>query len=56
MRKPTPACPLVDSELYSRWPFCRVVELLYFRQNYSRTITSHLGDIFDKCANGCNAD
>ena len=28
MRKPTPACPLLASEWYSRWPLWRVVNLL----------------------------
>ena len=29
-RKPTPACPLLASEWYSRWPLCRVVKLSSF--------------------------
>ena len=41
MRNPAPACPLLASEWYSRWPFWRVVKLSYFLRNYSSPITSY---------------
>ena len=41
MRKPTPACPLLASEWYSRWPLWRVVKLSYFLRTSPSPITSH---------------
>ena len=40
-RKPTPACPLLASEWYSRWPLWRVVELSSFLRTSPSPITSH---------------
>ena len=34
-RKPTPACPLLASEWYSRWPLRRVVKLSFFFPDFS---------------------
>ena len=41
MRKPTPACPLLASEWYSRWPLWRVVKLSSFLRTSPSPITSH---------------
>ena len=41
MRKPTPACPLLASEWYSRWPLWRVVKLSSFLRTSQSPITSH---------------
>ena len=41
MRKPTPACPLLASEWYSRWPVWRVVKLSSFLRTSPSPITSH---------------
>ena len=41
MRKPTPACPLLTSELCSRWPLWRVVKLSSFLRTFQSRITSH---------------
>ena len=41
MRKPTPACPLLASEWYSRWPLWRVVKLSYFLRTSPSPITFH---------------
>ena len=40
-RKPTPACPLLASEWYSRWPLRRVVKLSSFLRTSPSPITSH---------------
>ena len=40
-RKPTPACPLLSSEWYSRWPRWRVVKLSSFLRTSPSPITSH---------------
>ena len=40
-RKPTPACPLLASEWYSRWPLLRVVKLSSFLRTCPSPITSH---------------
>ena len=40
MRKPTPACPLLASEWYSRWPLWRVVKLSSFLRTSPSPITS----------------
>ena len=40
-RKPTPACPLLASAWYSRWPLWRDVELSYFLRTSPSPITSH---------------
>ena len=40
-RKPTPACPLLASEWYSRWPLWRVVKLSSFLRTSPSPITSH---------------
>ena len=40
-RKPTPACPLLASEWYSRWPLWRVVKLSSFHRTSPSPITSH---------------
>ena len=40
-RKPTPACPLLASEWYSRWPLWRDVELSYFLRTSPSPVTSH---------------
>ena len=40
-RKPTPACPLLASEWYSRWPLWRVVKLYSFLRISLSPITSH---------------
>ena len=39
MRKPTPACPLLASEWYSRWPLWRVVKLSSFLRTSPSSIT-----------------
>ena len=39
--KPTPACPLLASEWYSRWPLWRVVKLSSFLRTSLSPITSH---------------
>ena len=41
VRKPTPACPLLASEWYSRWPLWNVVKLSYFLRTSPSPITSH---------------
>ena len=41
MMKPTPVCPLLASEWYSRWPLWRVVKLSSFLQTSPSPITSH---------------
>ena len=41
MRKPTPACPLLASEWYSRWPLWKVVKLSSFLRTSPIPITSH---------------
>ena len=41
MRKPTPACPLLASEYYSRWPLWKVVKLSSFLRTSPSPITSH---------------
>ena len=41
MRKPTPACPLLASEWYSRWPLWRVVKLSSFLRTSPSPIASH---------------
>ena len=41
MRKPTPVCPLLASEWYSRWPLWRVVKLSSFLPTSPSPITSH---------------
>ena len=41
MRKHTPACPLLASEWYSRWPLWRVVKRSSFLQTTPSPITSH---------------
>ena len=41
MRKPTPACPLLASEWYSRWSLWRVVKLSSFLRTSPSPITSH---------------
>ena len=40
-RNPTPACPLLASEWYSRWPLWRVVKLSSFLRTSPSLITSH---------------
>ena len=40
-RKPTPACPLLASEWYSRWPLWRLVKLSSFLRTSPSAITSH---------------
>ena len=40
-RKPTPACTLLASEWYSRWPLLRVVKLSSFLRTSPSPITSH---------------
>ena len=40
-RKPAPACPLLASEWYSRWPLWRVVKLSSFLRTSPSPITSH---------------
>ena len=40
-RKPTPACPLLASEWYSRWPLWRVVKLSSFLRTSPSPIMSH---------------
>ena len=40
-RKPTPDCPLLASEWYSRWPLWRVVKLSSFLRTSPSPITSH---------------
>ena len=40
-RKPTPACPLLASEWYSKWPLWRIVKLSYFLRTSPSHITSH---------------
>ena len=40
-RKPTPACPLLASELYSRWPLWRVVKISSLLRTSPSPITSH---------------
>ena len=39
--KPIPACPLLASEWYSRWPLWRVVKRSYFLRTSPSPITSH---------------
>ena len=41
MRKPTPVCPLLASEWYSRWPLWRQIKLSYFLRTSPSPITSH---------------
>ena len=41
MGKPTPACPLLASEWYSRWPLWKVVKLSSFLRISPSPITSH---------------
>ena len=41
MRKPTPACPLLASEWYSRWLLWRVVKLSSFLRTSPSPITSY---------------
>ena len=40
-RKPTPACPLLASEWYIRWPLWRVVKRSSFLRTSPNPITSH---------------
>ena len=40
-RNPSPACPLLVSEWYSRWPLWRVVKLSSFSRTSPSPITSH---------------
>ena len=40
-REPTPACTLLASEWYSRWPLWRVVKLSCFHRTSPSPITSH---------------
>ena len=40
-RKPTPACPLLASEWYSKWPLWRVVKLSSFLRTSPSPITPH---------------
>ena len=40
-RKPTPACPLLASEWYSRWPLWRVVKLSSCLRTFPSPTTSH---------------
>ena len=40
-RKPIPACPLLASEWYGRWPLFRVVKLSSFLRTSPSPITSH---------------
>ena len=39
-RKPTPACPLLASEWYSRWPLCTVVKLSSFLRTSPSPVTT----------------
>ena len=41
MKKHTPACPLLASEWYNRWPLWRVVKLSSFLRTSPSPITSH---------------
>ena len=40
-RKPAPACPLLASQWYSRWPLWRVVNISSFLRTSPRSITTH---------------
>ena len=40
-RKPTPACPMLASEWYRRWPLLRVVKLSSFLRISPSPITPH---------------
>ena len=53
-RKPTPACPLLASEWYSRWPLWRVVKLSSFLRNSPSHITSHfMSFYFSSSSSSC---
>ena len=54
MRKPTPACQLLASEWYSRWPLWRVVKLSSFLRTSPSPITSHFMLFsFSSSSNSC---